>query len=72
MLQMWTTDDSTDMRVTDAVDSPWRGEAYLGRLLNRDEAVASQLLETVYRIAGHVARDNTAVSAYLASRSGAT
>src|SRR5688500_5896034 len=54
LLQMWTTEDSTDMRVTDAVESPWRGEAYLGRLLNRDEALASPLLETVYRIAGHV------------------
>jgi hypothetical protein len=65
LLQMWTAEDSVSMRVTDAAESPWRGEAYLGRLLNRDEALASPLLETVYRIAGHVARDNTAVSAYL-------
>jgi hypothetical protein len=65
LLQVWTTDDSIDMRVTDAVESPWRGEAYLGRLLNRDEALASPLLETVYRIAGRVARDNAAVSEYL-------
>ena len=71
LLQMWTTEDSTDMRVTDVAESPWCGEAYLGRLLNRDEALASPLLETVYRIAGHVARDNAAVSAYLTSASGA-
>jgi hypothetical protein len=65
LLQMWTTEDSLAMHVTDAADSPWSGERYLGRLLNRAEALASPLLETVFHIAGHVARDNTTVATYL-------
>ena len=65
LLQLWTTADSLSMRVTDAAESPWSGERYLGRLLDRDAALASPLLETVFVIAGRVARDNTAVAGYL-------
>ena len=65
LLQMWTTEDSVAMQVTDAAESPWSGEQYLGRLLDRAEALESPLLETVFRIAGHVARDNASVAAYL-------
>jgi len=65
LLQMWTTEDSIAMHVTDAAESPWSGEQYLGRLLDRVEALDSPLLETVFHIAGHVARDNATVAAYL-------
>jgi len=39
LLQMWSTEDSVAMQVTDAAESPWSGEAYLGHLLDRDEAL---------------------------------
>ena len=69
LLQMWTTEDSIAMHVTDATESPWSGEQYLGRLLSRAEALDSPLLDTVFHIAGHVARDNTTVASYLDARS---
>ena len=72
LLQMWATEDDVSMQVTNAAESPWSGEEYLGHLLDREEALASPLLETVFRIAGHVARDNTTVSVYLADGSDAT
>ena len=72
LLQMWATEDSVEMLVVDAAESPWSGEKYLGDLLNRDEALASPLLETAFRVAGQLARENTTVSGYLASASGAT
>src|SRR5688572_15247548 len=50
LLQMWTTVDSVAMRVTDAAESPWSGERYLGRFLDRAEALESPLLETVFHI----------------------
>ena len=62
---MWATTDSVAMHVTDAQESPWSGEQYLGHLLDRSEALESPLVETVFRIAGHVARDNTTVARYL-------
>ena len=65
LLQMWTTTDSIAMHVTDAAESPWSGERYLGRMLDRAEALDSALLETTFLIAGHVARENTTVAAYL-------
>ena len=65
MLQMWTTEDSVAMRVTDVAASPWSGEVYLGHLLDRDEALGSPFLETAFQIAGRLAEDNTAVATYL-------
>ena len=70
LLQMWTTEDHVAMRLTDVAESPWSGEQYLGHLLDREEALASPLLEIVYHIAGHVARDNATVATYLDGGSG--
>jgi hypothetical protein len=70
LLQVRQTEDGLAMRVTDAAESPWSGEQYLGRVLGRDEALESPLLETVFHIAGHVARDNAAVATYLDAGSG--
>ena|SRR5688572_7627238 len=65
LLRMWTTAASISMSVTNAAESPWSGERYLGHLLDRAEALESAFLETVFRIAGHVARDNPTVATYL-------
>jgi hypothetical protein len=65
VLQMWTTEDSFAMQVTDATESPWSAERYLGHLLDRADALKSPLLATVFHIAGHVARDNVIVASYL-------
>lgn len=65
LMQMWTAADGIEMFVTDAMESPWSSEEYLGTLLDRVEALESPLLETAFRIAGHVARYNATVARYL-------
>ena len=48
--------------------SAWQGEHYLGRMLSRQEALASPQKSTFLRIAEHVVRDLPQVEPYLAQR----
>jgi hypothetical protein len=47
-------------------DSPWKDEAYLGVMLDRDAALASPRKATVFHVAGHVVRDLPEVQRYFA------
>jgi hypothetical protein len=44
--------------------SPWRGEAYLGEMLDREQALASPHRPTFFNIAEHVVRDLPEVQGY--------
>jgi hypothetical protein len=46
--------------------SPWRGEAYLGRMLSPAEARASPHRATFFHVAEHVVEELPAVRAYFA------
>ena len=67
-LRLWNEGDAFAMHVTDAMESPWKDERYLGRMLDRAEALASSLRESVFHIASHLAIEATAVARYLAAR----
>ena len=54
-----------EMFVVDAKDSPWRGEEYLGRMLDREEALESPLIGTFFHTADHIVADNPKVHEYL-------
>jgi len=55
------------MSVVDPTDSCWRTESYLGRLLIRDEALASPLIDSVFHIADHIVMDVPGLRTYLAA-----
>jgi hypothetical protein len=48
----------------DWAESPWRGETYLGEMLDRAQALASPHRPTFFHIAEHVVRDLVEVQAY--------
>ena len=47
-------------------ESPWASEAYLGRMLDRSEALASPLKPLAFHIADHVLQDLPEVQSYFA------
>ena len=64
-MQVRATETDFEMFVADVKDSPWRGESYLGRMMDREEALNSPLKETFFHIADHVVADNPKVHEYL-------
>jgi hypothetical protein len=64
-LTAWASETDYEMAVVDGEASPWRGEAYLGRLMDREEALGSDAIRLVFHVADHVVADNPEVYQYL-------
>jgi|SRR5712664_3932980 len=60
------TSSEIQMIVANAEESFWKTEEYLGKLMDREEALASQLIEFFYHIADHIVSDIPEISSYLA------
>jgi hypothetical protein len=56
--------DHLGFSAVDWPSSPWRGEAYLGEMLDREQVLASPHRATFFHIAEHVVRDLSQVQAY--------
>ena len=65
-LKVRPTASEIQMTVTDAEESFWRGEEYLGRLIDRQQALESPLIDSFFRIADHIVREISEVRHYLA------
>ena len=55
--------------VVDWTESPFQHEAFLGKMLDREEALASQHRETFFHVAGHIVNDLPDARAYFAGES---
>ena len=66
-MQVWATESDFEMSLVDAKDSPWQDESYLGRMMNREEALSSSLIGTFFDTADHVVTDTPQVTEYLSS-----
>jgi hypothetical protein len=64
-LKVWPTATEFQMAVVDAHESPWQNEVYLDHLMDREEALASPLLDTLFHIVNHVVAENPKLSGYL-------
>jgi hypothetical protein len=64
-LQAWLKGDEIQMGVVDWDQSPWKGESYLGTMLDREEALARPEIEECFHIADHIVRDVPEVTDYL-------
>ncbi len=65
-LEVSATESELRQSVVDWVRSPWASETYLGRMLDRAEALANPLCPVVFHIADHVLRELAEVEAYFA------
>jgi predicted methyltransferase MtxX (methanogen marker protein 4) len=52
--RLWTNGDDYVTSITDKVDSPWSESKVLGRILDRDEALANELVDEVYHLVDHI------------------
>ncbi|WP_216349944.1 hypothetical protein [Xanthomonas cissicola] len=64
--RLWTTQDSNNVGLTDAAESPWAESTFLGRLLNRDEALAHPWCKEAFHITDHITLEDPEAIAFLA------
>lgn len=63
-LVMRETETELAVTVTDAEESPWRNSEIIGRMLDRDEALAHPLISDVFHITDHMVTDDPEIRAY--------
>ena len=64
-MQITATEKDFQVAVVNAEDSPWISESYLGRVLNRKEALESPLIQTFFQITDRIVEDNPKIDEYL-------
>jgi hypothetical protein len=66
--RIWIDDDNFKVGLVDAKDSPWGDVTYLGRILDRAEALEHEWLKEVFHITDHMVTDDKEITRYLGSR----
>jgi hypothetical protein len=62
--QIWLKEDDSVIGLTDAETSPWSDSTYLGRLLDRDEALAHPWIQEVFHITDHMVTEDPEILGY--------
>ena len=63
-MQITPTETDFQMAVVNAEDSLWISEPYLGRIMNREEALGSPLIQNFFQIADRIVEDNPKIGEY--------
>jgi hypothetical protein len=66
-LEIRSTDEQYSVGVLDADQSPWHESEFLGRTLNREEALAHPLINVVFHITDHMVVEDLPLKRYLDS-----
>jgi hypothetical protein len=64
-LEIRNADRQFQVGLVDAAGSPWAGADLLGRILDRSEALAHDLVAEVFHITDHMVRDDQPLREYL-------
>lgn len=64
-LQLWTSKDNYNVAFVNASDSPWGDVTFMGRLLDREEALKHPWCSEVFHITDHIVADDAEVKAFL-------
>jgi hypothetical protein len=64
------SDTEFEMTLINPNESPWAAETYLGKMLDRQQALASPLLAAFFEIADHIVMEIPAVNEYLIGDAG--
>lgn len=62
--QIWMTKGNFNVGLVDAADSPWSNVTFLGRILNRAEALKHAWISDVFHITDHMVSDDKEVMRY--------
>jgi hypothetical protein len=66
-LQIRSTEEAFQITVVDADKSPWKGTSFLGKMLDRDEALKHEWIKEVFHITDHIVEEDQDVRAYFES-----
>ena len=59
------TEEQYEVTVVDAIDSPWKDVKVIGRMLDREEALADPRIKEVFHITDHMVEDDPEIKSYL-------
>ena len=63
------TENEFRVSVTDRAESPWSKSKVLGRMLDRDEALANPLIDEVYHLTDHIVEQDPVIRELFADES---
>jgi len=66
-MQIAATETAFQMSVVNAEDSPWVSESYLGRIMDREDALESPLIQIFFQVADRVVDDNPKIREYFSA-----
>jgi hypothetical protein len=52
--ELWQDENNFNVGIVDKEDSPWSDVSFLGKILDRDEALQHDLIEEVFHITDHM------------------
>ena len=67
-LQIREIEAEFQVSVVDAANSPWKEETFLGRILDRQEALEHPWIDEVFHITDHIVEEDEDVREYLSRR----
>jgi len=62
--RMWIRDENAVVGLVDAAQSPWSESTFLGRLLDRDEALAHPWVKDVFHITDHMLLEDAEIKGH--------
>jgi len=66
--QIWTDEENYKVGLVDAKESPWSDVTFLGRILDREEALEHEWLPEVFHITDHMVEDDVEIAKYFGAR----
>jgi hypothetical protein len=63
-----TDHDNFKVGLVDAADSPWSHVTFLGRILDREEALKHQCIDEVFHLTDHMVTDDPEITRYFDAR----
>ena len=63
--QRWVADGNYNVGLVDAAESPWQDVTFIGRVLNRNEALAHPWHEEVFHITDHMVAEDPEIRSFL-------
>lgn len=62
--RMWMDSENFMVGLVDADESPWRDVAFMGKILNRDEALNHEWIKDVFHITDHMVKDDKVIVSF--------
>lgn len=64
-LHIWEAGGNSNVALVDAAESPWSEVTYLGRILDRDEALSHSWKAEVFHLTDHMVEEDPEISSFL-------